>query len=79
MNLDELVEIVKENTKRLDAHLEEIKKNGNNISNNHQKIQQNSYALDILKDYKSETKRWFLISLLSMFLVLVEFIYIILK
>ena len=79
MKLDELAEIVKENTKRLDAHLEEIKKNGTNISNNHQKIQQNSYALDILKDYKSETKRWFLISLLSMFLVLVEFIYIILK
>ena len=79
MSLDELVEIVKENTKRLDTHLEEIKKNGTNISNNHQKIQQNSYALDILKDYKNETKRWFLISLLSMFLVLVEFIYIILK
>ena len=79
MSLEELENLVKENTKRLDTHLEEIKKNGNNISNNHKKIQQNSYALDILKDYKNETKRWFLISLLSMFLVLVEFIYIILK
>lgn len=79
MNLEELSEIVKENTKRLDAHLEEIKKNGNNINNNHQKIQQNSYALDILKDYKNETKRWFIISIVALFLALIEFVYIILK
>ena len=63
MSIEELEKQVKENAKRLDNHLEEIKKNGTNISHNHQKIQQNSYALDILKDYKEESKRWFKIAL----------------
>lgn len=60
MSIEELAKQVEENAKRLDNHLEEIKKNGNNISNNHKKIQQNSYALDILKDYKTGSKRMFI-------------------
>ena len=68
MSIEELAEQVKENAKRLDTHLEEIKKNGTNISNNQQQIQQNSYALDILKDYKAGSKRMFIALLIVLFM-----------
>ena len=68
MNIEDLAKKVEENAKRLDNHLEEIKKNGNNISNNQQQIQQNSYALDILKDYKAGSKRMFTALLIVLFM-----------
>lgn len=68
MNIEELARQVEENAKRLDTHLEEIKKNGTNISNNHKKIQQNSYALDILKDYKAGSKRMFIALMTVLFM-----------
>ena len=68
MSIEELAKRVEENAKRLDNHLEEIKKNGNNISNNQQQIQQNSYALDILKDYKTGSKRMFIALLIVLFM-----------
>lgn len=68
MTIKELAKQVEENTKRLDEHLEEIKKNGNNINNNQQQIQQNSYALDILKDYKAGSKRMFIALLIVLFM-----------
>ena len=76
MNLEELIKKVDENTKRLDSHLEEIKKNGNNISHNDKRIQQNSYTLEILKDYKTESKRLFiiLIIVLSMWFLTIGYL-----
>ena len=68
MTVKELAKQVEENAKRLDTHLEEIKKNGNNISNNQQQIQQNSYALDILKDYKASSKRMFTALIIVLFM-----------
>lgn len=68
MNIEDLAKQVEENAKRLDSHLEEIKKNGNNINNNNMKIQQNSYALDILKDYKAGSKRMFIALLIVLFM-----------
>lgn len=68
MTIKELAKQVEENAKRLDEHLEEIKKNGNNINNNQQQIQQNSYALDILKDYKAGSKRMFIALLIVLFM-----------
>lgn len=77
MTLKELTKQVEENTKRLDNHLEEIKKNGNNISNNHQRIQQNSYALDILKDYKAGSKRMFTALIIVLFMWFATICYLI--
>ena len=76
MDLEELIKKVEENTKRLDSHLEEIKKNGNNISHNDKRIQQNSYTLEILKDYKTESKRLFiiLIIVLSMWFLTIGYL-----
>lgn len=38
-----------------------IKKNANKINSNLEKIEKNSYALEIMSDYKNESKRLFII------------------
>ena len=38
-----------------------IEKNANKINNNLEKIEKNSYALEIMSDYKNESKRLFII------------------
>ena len=43
--------------------LEQIENNTNKINSNSEKIQENSYALDILKDYKNENIRLFIVTL----------------
>ena len=59
MTIEDLAKQVAENSKKLDQHLEEISKNATGINNNSQQIQQNSYALEILKDYKDENNKLF--------------------
>ncbi len=45
-----------------------IAKNAGKIENNAEKIQKNSYALDILKDYKTESHRLFAILIIVLFM-----------
>lgn len=61
--------------KKIDDNAIKIISNFEQINSNKNKIQQNSYALDILKDYKAETKRvWtILIIVLIMFFLLVAY------
>lgn len=53
MSLEELAKKVDENTKRLNE-------NTKKINQNLDKIKDNSYALQILKDYKHEARKWFI-------------------
>ena len=53
MSLEELAKKVDENTKRLNE-------NTKKINQNLDKIKDNSYALQILKDYKYEARKWFI-------------------
>ena len=50
MELEELV-------KKIDTNLEKINKNAEKIETNFKQIQNNSFALDILKDYKNESTK----------------------
>ena len=61
MELEELV-------KKIDANIEKIDGNSKRIEENFKQISQNSCALDILKDYKSDTKRWFIILIIVLFM-----------
>ena len=69
MNLEEIGKIAIEN-KRL------INENKKLINDNFDKIQQNSLAVEILKDYKADSKRWFriLIAVLLMWCVTVVYL-----
>lgn len=74
MNFNELEEKINVNEQR-------IINNERKIDDHLEKIQKNSYALDILKDYKQESKRWFtiLIIVLSMWFVTIGYLIYILN
>jgi len=53
-------EQIKEIKKMAERNYALISKNTKNINDNLEKINKNSYALDILKDYKRDAKHWFI-------------------
>ena len=53
---------------KLDENSKKIMENFNEIQNNATRIQQNSGALEILRDYKSDSKRWFTILIIVLFM-----------
>ena len=55
----ELEEVIK----KIEANMEQINKNSQKIEGNFANIQKNSYALEYIKDYKADSKRWFTILL----------------
>ena len=69
MNLEEIGKIAIEN-KQL------INENKKLINDNFQKIQNNSYALEFIKDYKADSKRWFtiLIVVLCMWFITIGYL-----
>lgn len=66
MNLDENIEKLEQ----------KIKKNASKIDDNAEKILKNSYALEIMRDYKQEAKRWFtaLIVVLIMWFITIGYL-----
>ncbi len=73
--LDDNVKIIIENMNKLHKHEEKI--NSNSL-----KIKENSYALEILKDYKSDKKRLFKISLILLIALIITLfclIYVLIK
>ena len=68
MDIEELKNRLEENTNRIIANMNELHSHEEMISNNYERIQRNSYALDILKDYKSENKRLFIILIIVLFM-----------
>jgi len=64
MSLEELAKKVDDNAKRLDENAEKINRNIKNIK-------QNSYALEILKDYKKDAKRWFVAFIVASILLII--------
>ena len=67
--LDTNVELILNNMNKLHNHEEMIYKNAT-------KIKENSYALDILRDYKRENKRLFYIILILLILLVCTWIYL---
>jgi len=55
-------------TKKLDTIEKLAKSNSNDIKSNLSRIQQNSGALEILRDYKTDSKRWFTILIIVLFM-----------
>lgn len=53
---------------KLDTIEKLAKNNFNEIQNNANRIQQNSGALEILRDYKMDSKRWFTILIIVLFM-----------
>lgn len=53
-------EKIEELEKKIDNNTNSINENTIKINGNLERINQNSYVLDILRDYKRETKRWFI-------------------
>lgn len=73
--LDSNVEIIINNMKKLHSHEERINKNS-------QKIKENSYALEILKDYKNDKRRLFKITvslLIALIITLTCLIFVLFK
>ena len=64
MDIEELNKKIDDSAEKILNNLKQIEKNANKIEGNREKIQKNSYALDILKDYKNENKRLFIIIIL---------------
>lgn len=62
--LKEIKEIALKNEKALQDHNCKIEENNKKIMENFDKISRNSLALDILKDYKQDSKKWFTILLI---------------
>lgn len=56
--------------KKIEKNADKINSNADRINSNLEKIEKNSYALDILKDYKEDSKRLFII----LFVVLIMWI-----
>lgn len=50
---------IEEIEKKIERNAIEISNNADKINNNLKSIKKNKYALDILKDYKNESLRWF--------------------
>lgn len=51
---------IEELEKKIEKNAIEISNNADKINNNLKHIKKNKYALDILKDYKNESIRWFI-------------------
>ena len=62
--LKEIKEIALKNEQALIEHNCKIEQNNKKIMANFDKIQQNSFALEIVKDYKADSKKWFTILLI---------------
>ena len=62
--LKEIKEIALKNEQALIEHNCKIEQNNKKIMANFDKIQQNSLAVEILKDYKADSKKWFTILLI---------------
>jgi hypothetical protein len=56
MSLEELQKRLDENTDKIMHNLKKIEHNANKIDASSEKIQQNSVALDVLKEIKGDTK-----------------------
>lgn len=54
MNIEDLERKIEKNANKINS-------NADRINNNLERIEKNSYALDILKDYKEDSKRLFVI------------------
>ena len=66
---------IKEIRELAERNYELIKSNEQHIKDNFDRINQNKYALDILKDYKKEAKKWriaFFITLALLIIVCVH-------
>lgn len=75
IKLDDNVKLIINNMNKLHSHEEKIKKNCD-------KIKQNSYALEILKDYKNDKKKLFRISLILLIALVITIsclIYVLIK
>lgn len=59
---------IEELQKRLDENTAKIMHNIEKINANEKKIQQNSYALEILKDYKTGFNRWHTLAIVFLIL-----------
>lgn len=73
--LDSNVEMIINNMNKLHSHEEKINKNS-------LKIKENSYALEILKDYKNDKKKLFRISLILLIALVITMsclIYVMIK
>ena len=66
--LKEIKEIALKNEKALEEHNCKIEANNKKIMENFANIQNNSIALEILKDYKSENKRLFILLIIILFM-----------
>ena len=68
MDLEELKAQLEQNTNRIIANMNELHNHEEMISNNSERIQKNSYALEFIKDYKADSKKWFTILLIVLFM-----------
>ena len=64
-------EQIKEIKKMAERNYVLISKNTKSINDNLERINENSYGLEILKDYKKEAKRWFYSFLFVLFLLVI--------
>ena len=78
--MEDLKRNIRKLEEKLDRNVQDIINNMNKlhnheekINNNALKIKENSYALDILKDYKKESKRLFISMLIILCMWLITF------
>lgn len=62
--LKEIKELAINNSKAIEKHNSKFEEQNQKILSNFDKIQQNSLAVEILKDYKADSKKWFTILLI---------------
>lgn len=74
--LKSLKEQVEKNTQKIDRNYKKVNDNANKINENLEKITRNSYALSILKDYKNQSRRYFIIWLITFIAFIISLGYI---
>lgn len=57
MDIEEFTKQLEENTNKIIENMNKLHSHEKMISNNKEQIKKNSYALEILKDYKEENNR----------------------
>lgn len=62
---------IKEIKKMAEKNQELIQKNADSIKENFDRINKNSFALEILKDYKKEARKWFIAFVIASALLIV--------
>ena len=77
MNLEDLQKRLDENTAKIMHNLEQIETNASKIDANEKNIQKNSYALEILKDYKTGFNRWHTLAIIFLILWILTLGYLI--